>query len=250
MNRIFAFAVNPLNAKFWFRVRTIVDFAITALICAFAVLIFTQFLPTWLADSVAIVLSMFLYAVVVSKRPIKVRCPNCQNIVLTNVPWVCGFCGATNKKPESFPFVHRCEQCGAEPKAYMCHHRNCGELIFLSVDHLESNFAYCMNTRAAPDPNARKTQRVEERLEKEHALQVEELEAKIEDIRKRREQSVPKNPLDQKKDSLDRHYAMTMAAREMAKKKKAEAAVTFKNDPEGLKDAEDAIDDWLERNIG
>jgi hypothetical protein len=105
-------------------------------------------------------------------------CNHCERKIATNTPWVCGFCQKKNERIDEFPFVHRCEHCGAEPKAYKCHHSDCRKLIFLSEDQQEINYAKCVNIPAASKPRrVEKDRHVEALAESRKAIERKALEA-------------------------------------------------------------------------
>lgn len=58
-------------------------------------------------------------------RPMHFACPACGKDVPSDVPWVCGFCDAENRKRS---FLRSCGACGRAPLAYECHH--CGASFF------------------------------------------------------------------------------------------------------------------------
>lgn len=80
------------------------------------------------------------------RRPIRLRCKKCRKTIITNTPWVCGYCRQPNLNPIEFPFVHKCEnpECNLEPKTYRCH--LCNRFIYLTTDEDDINFAYRFNS--------------------------------------------------------------------------------------------------------
>src|SRR4051812_17615161 len=113
--------MNPLSARLRFRLRTLVNFfCVTASFTFFAVIV-SGFPFAWIADAVAIALLFYVFFFLLENRTISLHCPHCRKYIATNTPWVCGFCKGENKRVDEYPFVHRCEKCGAEPKAYKCH---------------------------------------------------------------------------------------------------------------------------------
>lgn len=79
------------------------------------------------------------------KRAFRFVCPHCKGYIETNTPWKCGYCGCANYDVNDFPFIGKCESCGAEPKAYKCHHPKCRELIYFTKDFQDFNYAECIN---------------------------------------------------------------------------------------------------------
>ena len=185
-------------------------------------------------------------------RPIGFDCNHCGKYIASNTPWVCGFCKKTNLNANDFPFVHKCEHCGNEPKAYKCHHIGCGSLVFLTKDRLETNFAYCLNSPVEipkPDERAEKLKTDQERMQdKKIELETAKLDEELKQIKERIEGPKIKTPYEQKKESFDKYYDGVIGIRGYARKKRAEAAEALKNDPEALKEANEAIDEFLKRS--
>ena len=187
-----------------------------------------------------------------NNRPIRLRCNSCKRIILSNTPWVCGFCGKNNEDADNFPFVHRCQHCGAEPKAYRCHHVNCGKLIFLSEDHLEKNYARCMSGAAeAPEldeATVAETQRQKEKREKEHTLEMTALDSQLKKLMAEIEGPKIKSPKEKAIKSFDDAYDGMMAVEEHLAKRKQEVEEKFKDHPSLRKRALKVIDD-IARNL-
>jgi len=93
---------------------------------------------------------------------------------------------------DDFPFVYHCEHCGVEPKAYQCHHNNCGGIIFLSKDKLTTLCATLIRPekKSAPPPPKKGpvvdkiTQENETIRETEYKLRKAELDLKLKVINK------------------------------------------------------------------
>jgi hypothetical protein len=250
------FTESPLTAKQRFQFRPLSNwifcggvFVVVALALALAV-------PTplvWIADGGVIAMLFYLNFFVLEKRPIKIRCPHCRKYIVTNTPWVCGACGKKNVRTDDFPFIFRCEHedCGVEPAAYECHHRDCKKLIFLTEDERRTNIACCSDEkkeRRGRDERAAKVRTDKEKIEdKANELGVADLDAKLKEIRAKSEGPKIKTLAEQKREAFDSGYDAAMGVRAHARKRRAEAAEEFKDDPESLKDANDAIDDLLHR---
>ena len=204
------------------------------------------------ADAVAIALLFYLYFFILEKRPIRLDCPHCKRIILSNTPWVCKACTSKNTDTDNYSFLNKCNNCGVEPKAYRCHHKGCGEIIFFTGDQDETNYASGLNSPAeVPKPDER-TEKVKAKVEtvedKKKDIEIAELDEKLKTIKERVEGPKIKTPFEQKKESFEKYYDGVMGIREHARKKRAEAAETYKDDPESLKDANDAIDEFLKRS--
>jgi hypothetical protein len=115
----------------------IAGFALVALVAALVCSIWV----IRIVDYAAIAICWYLVFHVWDKNPIWICCPHCDKLIASNTPWICGFKQCRNENVDEYPFVHTCEHCRAEPKAYECHH--CGKLIFLTSDELKQNYARC-----------------------------------------------------------------------------------------------------------
>jgi hypothetical protein len=138
--------MNPLTAKWRFKFRHFNNWLWALGLFASLAYIFNAFLPglwVWGADALAIVVISFLFFKVWYYRAILIECDLCHKKIGTNIPWICGFKQCRNDNVDEYPFVHRCEHCGAEPKAYMCHHCDTEHLIFLTPDQFKNNYARC-----------------------------------------------------------------------------------------------------------
>ena len=167
---------------------------------------------------------------------------------MTNTPWVCGFCKAANNNVDDFPFIHRCQHCSAEPKAYKCHH--CGELIFLTDDQLKANHAFCLGTEVqlvppppAPDEAAHQKREVETL---QHQVIVARLTAELNKVKNQAELSKKKSPEQKIEESLTEHLASNMAGFRAARNVKMALAEELKDDPDLLEKANASVDEWLD----
>jgi hypothetical protein len=135
---------DPLEARQWFKLREALNIAAVIIVFIFLDAILWLLAGGFFASSVSIAVMFCVYFFWLHKRTIGIKCPKCQNFIETNTPWICGGCGSANLHTDDFPFVGRCETCKAEPKAYQCHHKKCGKLIFFTKDEQEINFARCV----------------------------------------------------------------------------------------------------------
>jgi hypothetical protein len=209
-----------------------------------------SFFAMLVADAIALGVVYFLYTLW-HKRAIGLDCNHCGKYIASNTPWVCGFCKAPNTNANEHPFVGKCERCGNEPKAYKCHHQDCGKLIFLTPDMLEMNYAYCLNSPAEIPKPDEKTKTLErhatERRDKEHQLAMAELDAKSKELKERMDGPKIKTSYEQKKEKMTDYYNSVMGIREDIRKLREEAAEKYKNDSDSLKDANDALDEIEKR---
>lgn len=233
--------MNATKARQYFSVRTLINCLIILAIFVPLAFVFAKLPYGWIWVMALIGALYFLFFYVLETRTGNVPCSGCGNKVDAGTPWICGFCGAANKNTVTFPFIHKCEHCGAAPKAYKCHH--CGDLVFLSPDRQRSNFARCL---AAPSQDELAKESAIQQREKQaldHKILIAELNAKL-DAMIRDRSAQHKSPRAALEESLDRSYTRTMGVHEIMTEKRAEARVKYPNDPERLQQAFDAIEAW------
>ena len=208
-------------------------------------IIFSSFLPMFGVDAIAIGAVYYFY-ILWNKRAIRLRCRSCKKIVVSNTPWVCTVCGKSNLNTAEFPFVHECQHCGSEPKAYRCHNQQCRELIFLSEDEDQTNYAHRFNSPddiPKPDGRANKRQAHQETKEdKENEIAIAELDEKLRKIKEQAKEPKIKTPGDRKQETCEQDYIGIMGVREYCRRKTIEVKELYKGDPEGLRDALEAIE--------
>ena len=174
---------NPLSARARFRYRVLYNWLWACFLFAVWALLVAPFSLRWIADAAGIAVLFYIVFFVWDKRAIKICCTSCPEILLTNTPWVCGFCGCKNENVHDFSFVHECATCHGEPKAYKCHH--CGELIFLTEDHVGTNYAFCLNAPVATKEDEIDLRKREADL-KQQELIIADLDEKLDQINRRR----------------------------------------------------------------
>jgi hypothetical protein len=251
------FSESPLSGKRRFKLRTINNFIFAiaifipfALLSAF--LSAPRFWIAWVTDAVAIAVLFYLYRTFWNKRAIWIRCPTCRKKIATNTPWMCGSCSVKNEHVDDFPFVNRCESCGVEPKAYRCHHENCGKLIYLTKDELMRNFAYCINPvleareeEVERDTYEQKKRRGEYRLHLAQLYkQVELAEQEENNVKKKAEPLKEKTQEEKIKEHREGRRSKTIAAAEIYRNERKANEEKYKDDPEMLKMANEDLDDW------
>ena len=242
------FTESPFTARQRFQFRPLANWLFCAVVFAATALLLGLIIPgplVWLADGVAIAILYYANFYVLEHRPIKLRCPQCWNFVRTNTPWVCGFCLRNNEHADEFPVINRCEHCGAEPRAYQCHH--CQQLIYLTEDRLNRNFATCLNPpgQAAPPPEDEMTLLRKEKEKLEHEIAMTELTAKLEAGKQRLEFGKKKSPREEIEESFAKYDARVMGKEEFARKQRAIYAERYKDDRDMLDRANEALNDWL-----
>jgi hypothetical protein len=175
--------INVLRAREEFRTgRPLKHLLLVGGLFVVWVLIVSPFAFRWLFDAFGIAAAAFAYFVVLQKQPLFLACPNCGKVIASNTPWVCGECETRNLNTAKFPFINQCESCGVEPKAYKCHHQNCGRLIFLGPDRQTENYAYFAS--AAPPPAVDKTIAQKREIEeKKNEILLERLDQKLRELK-------------------------------------------------------------------
>ena len=99
--------------------------------------------------SVIVIAGLFIaYFFLMQGRPINITCESCNKTILSSTPWICPVCRKNNLNTSEFSFLYRCEHCNAEPKAYECHHKNCGAYLYLTADESE---LLCAKSIGAPE---------------------------------------------------------------------------------------------------
>jgi hypothetical protein len=205
-------------------------------------IIFSSFFPMFIVDGIAIGAACYLRNLW-KERPIRLHCRSCKKIILSNTPWFCAVCKKANANVIEFPFVHKCEHCGAEPKAYRC---QCKEFIFLTEDEDKINYAYRLGSPDdAPKPDERTTKRQqhqETKEDKENEVAVAELDEKLKTIRDRMKDPKVKTPFEKSQEKCEQEYVGIMGVSEYCRQKTMEAKELYKDDPERLRDALEAIE--------
>lgn len=237
--------MTAINPKLEFKIRTLQNWAVCMGGFTLLVLLFAPFPFRWLIYLIGIAVTTYILFVVLEKRASLITCPNCGKQVATNTPWVCGVCGKSNLKVDDFPFTHRCEHCGIEPKAYRCHHPKCGELIFFSEDKQKENCARCLSPEApAPPPKDKGVARKEELEDVLHEIDMTKRKAELDEL-----QDAQKNRKRTKKEQVEESFksyrGTVMGARAFAREWKMLKTAELKDDPDLLQDELDTLKTWL-----
>jgi hypothetical protein len=250
---------NPLQARSWFNLRAPVNWGISVLVFVPLVFVLQNLLPFLLADTIAIVLIFCLFFFYLHKRAIAIKCPHCDKYIQTNTPWVCGVCGTQNLRVDDFPFVNRCgnKQCGSAPKSYLCHHLDCRKLIFLTPDNSPINYAQRVNMPSFEKPARKKPEKSENEFSKlERGIQLGKLQvakARIDvELKGLNENLQPPKPRKQKDiiaESFDDYFDRNMSGAEIVRRKKAEIAIKYKDDPAELERQNLLIDQWAKEHL-
>ena len=217
-------------------------------IAVYIVLFFllTLALDGFLAFIIAVIATGCLFFFYLDRRAMGIECPSCGKYILTNTPWICGFCGAKNFRVDEYPFVGRCgnKECGAEPKAYQCHH--CEKLIFLTPDRQNFNFAKSVNVPDKPGPVEVKK---DKRAEVAARVQLKELmvrEAGYDVELKNLRQNLEPPPKEKTSfEQLEEYYKGMMGNEDAAKKWHAAIDAEFPNDPVEREKRHRVVDQWM-----
>ena len=238
------------TARFRFRLREVNNILFVSAIFGIIALLAVNTPYTTIIDLIVGGLLIYVCFFLLEKRPIGFCCPHCEEHISSNTPWVCGFKECNNLNVVEHSFLNSCETCAAEPKAYTCHH--CGKIIFLSSDKLTANAARCLNLSiASSQTKAGDSQkdRQEQKQQREHAVAMAELDAKLGDLKKRTEEPKLKKPGEKMAEKFEQSYVESMGPREYARRKLKEVEELYKDDPVMLADAKQAIQDALNKVI-
>ena len=147
------FSERPSTGRLRFKLRTLSNWTGCIGVFITLVVIYAWLLPeaaAWIADFVTGVILYFTLFSVLQKRTIWILCNHCKGRIATNRPWVCGDCNWENRDVDDFPFINRCGNCRAIPRAYECHH--CLGIVFLSDDPDERNYACALGSPSRKKP--------------------------------------------------------------------------------------------------
>lgn len=259
-------STNPLKGRSQFRTRTYVNLAVIAGLFLLAVtalsiwvsyLLPGRWLPLLTVDALALGGAYYLH-LLWDKRPILLYCRGCQDVVSSNTPWFCTNCKKPNLNTAEFPFVHQCEHCKAEPKAYRCHHPKCGGLIFLSPDKDATNYAYRLNSPREVQPQEKRADEVlgkqQSKEDKEHAIQMarlEIIETELNERLKVMKEALAgkgdKSALEASQENLQKFRDSRMAIERTARLQKAANAEACKGDKASLRRENLVVDEWVLR---
>ncbi len=241
---------DPLMARQWFQLRGVVNWAITIAVFVTLVFLLQNICPAFIGDCIAVVIVFILFFYVLDKRAIGIKCPNCEKHVESNTPWICGVCGAVNLHTDNYPFIGRCEKCHAKPKAYQCHHRGCGNLIFFTKDRQEINFAKCVNMPGEFDPKLVKKYEEAEKIEKldtdiqltRRMLKKAELDVVLKGLN---ESLAPPPKQKTAFEDLEEYYKSMVGNEDAAKKWHAAIDAEFPTDPVEREKRHEVVNQWM-----
>ena len=208
--------------------------------------------PMLVIDVVALLAACYFYKVW-ERRAIRLVCGECQRIISSNSAWVCSVCKKANVHANEFPFVHKCEHCGAEPKAYRCHHKDCGKMIFLTDDHDSTDFAYRVNSDAPMSESEKeaaartsKMQKAEDqKQEMRQMIDMKNSEKELVDLHEQLEAKKKKTP----EEILDKELESQSGWMEAAAKLKAKKAKELAGNSAAIKLMEKNIDTLARKHL-
>jgi len=244
---------DPLTARQWFKLRTAANWAMVIVGFAWLVFVLQSFIHPVIADLIAISIAFCVFFFVLHKRAIGIDCPHCRQYIETNTPWICGFKQCRNEQVDDFPFIYRCQHCGAEPKAYQCHH--CEKLIFFTKDQQTINYAKCVNL---PDNSklVKKDRHAEDIVKEAKDLQLTDLKVKKAklsvELKGYDEILKPKKTKTQREilqEDFSNFEDRTMSGAEIVRRKKADNAEKYKDNPDELKRQNLLVDQWAQNNF-
>jgi hypothetical protein len=248
--------VDPLEARRWFVWKGPINWAISIAVFIPVFFLLMQFLGGFLAFIIvfAAVSCLFFYGL--DKRAIGIQCPHCRQYIESNTPWICGNKDTPhrNDQVDEFPFINHCQHCGFMPKAYQCHH--CFKLIFLSEDKQVTAFAKCADIPIEVPEPVKKDPAVEEITKLDKGIQVTERMVKKAELDVKLKEF--KDVLEPKKDRTQREITeesfanfedRNMTGAEIVRRKKAENAEKYKDDPAQLERQNLLVDQWARDNL-
>lgn len=247
---------DPLNARDRFKTRSLETMAlVAALFIALTVMMSATvshslnggLFPMLVGDVFLIALCYYFYTVW-KMRPVRLRCAACTRILLSNTPWICGFCGHANRNANQNPFVHDCAGCHDQPKAYKCHHSDCNKLIFLSEDLDPQNYAYRIHDPQEPWGEAKSADRRATREEREFEIQMTELELRLKAMKEKLESPKMKTPMERKIQAFEEEFAAGMGVRAHIEEMEAKARETYKDSPKKRKEVLDFLKELKEKH--
>jgi len=251
-------STDPLSSRSRFASRPVVNLAIIGggSVCFAAVFSWLwslanpgSLLPMLIVGVSCMGSGYYIYTIL-ENRPIFVKCEACDNLISSATPWVCGECKKLNSNTDEYPFIYKCQHCGAQPKAYRCHHDTCNKLIFLSIDRDPTNFAYRfasdVEVPKQPDQQIEDRKRADEtKRKKRDEIELARLDQELQAVRKRLEAPKKKTPAELLQDEVEVSAGWESAANEL----KARNAEKFKDDKKKIARENKKVDDVIRRHL-
>ena len=195
-------------------------------------------------------------------KPLRLFCQHCDKYMPSDMEWRCAHCGHENWATKYYSFLNKCQNCKRPPKSVACPH--CGKLNFLDRDGDGSHPAVRIFVPVPQSPlvppvppiippttaQVRAVKR-ENHADRKEAIQQEIEIAKLNaDLVRCKESAEFREELKRMAKlikNFSEHEADVMGVKMVVKKKRSEYAETFKDDPEGLQDANDSLGMWAEK---
>jgi len=203
------------------------------------------------------VVAWIIYVRVIRDRVIWIQCDSCKRDIPTNTPWVCGLCTKVHTNATLFPFVGVCSSCGHEPNAYQCHHEDCGELIFLSRDKVKIGYATSLYKHLHQTPARIEDDKDEDEVAKldkdiqitQRKVKKAELDIELKGYKDVLEPPKTRTQKEAVEESFSNFEDRNMTGAEIVRRKKAEVAVKFKDNPQELERQNRLIDQWARDHL-
>lgn len=184
--------------------------------------------------------------------PLRLFCEPCGHYVPSSMEWVCSRCHHENRRTSLNSFLHQCEQCKQAPKSFEC--PQCKAVNFLTAD---SDGTHPARTIPPPPVPARefdlvKLQRElrnEEKEDLKHAVMLARLNAELAQHKAAAEKPTEQGPRERLEKSFAEHQAHLLEAHRIARREKQQNAETYRDDPEFLEMADEAVQAWLESHM-
>ncbi len=232
--------------------------AISIVVFTFLFFVLTQVFGGFFGFIIAGGAVFCLFFFYLDKRAFGIVCPHCQKYIETNTPWICGYKQCRNENVDDFPFIYRCQHCGAEPKAYQCHHLDCQKLIFFTKDEQKINFAKCVNVSDRPKPvKIIKDKDADEMAKLDKGIQLTERmvkKAKLDlELKGVKENLKPVKEMTQEEilsKSAQEFVDRNMSGPKIVERLKAKNAEIFKDNPDELKKQNLLVDQWATNHLG
>ena len=263
-------STNPFTGRDRFKTRSFRNKVVIGVLFISAVVTMSLFLSIFpgaflfmlLGDAIALGGAYYL-SIVWDKRPIRISCGKCEKIILSNTPWVCGVCKQPNTNGNESSFLDRCSHCGNEPKAYKCHHKIgeefCGQVIFLTEDHDETDYAYRLNSPAELSKETKRAEKLSSNREEIEDLEHEinknrrviiktQLDERLNAIKK--ETVEDKRPVGEaKKEGLKNFFDAKSTVKQAAREQKAANAEKHKGDRRARMEDDAIVDMWAQNEM-
>jgi hypothetical protein len=183
--------------------------------------------------------------------------PECQKTVPSDMKWHCGYCEHPNRRTGLYSFLNKCQDCKKEPKSFLCPY--CQDINFLDRDRSASNPARLfVEVKKGPPkapvpqehPRAKKRRAHADLIEDiDQEIAVEKRKAELAQIKSATEPKTAKTAREKLKETVKARLGQRTDLAAIIKELRKEEAERCAGDPEGLQDANDALDSIREELI-